>query len=34
VSPGIDEVMITLGRERVIKRLDDAVAAIVGGAAA
>jgi len=34
VSPGIDEVMITLGRERVIKRLEDAVAAIAAGAAA
>jgi len=28
VSPGIDEVMVTLGRERVIKRLEDALALI------
>ncbi|HQJ30475.1 MAG TPA: glutamate--tRNA ligase [Syntrophales bacterium] len=28
VSPGIDEVMISLGRERVIKRLEDALALI------
>ena len=28
VSPGIDEVMVTLGKERVIKRINDAVAYI------
>ncbi len=28
VSPGIDEIMVTLGRERVLKRISDAVAYI------
>ena len=30
VSPGIDEVMVTLGKDRVIKRIQDAVAWIEG----
>ncbi len=30
VSPGIDEIMMTLGKERVIKRINDAVAYISG----
>ncbi|PKN85869.1 MAG: glutamate--tRNA ligase, partial [Deltaproteobacteria bacterium HGW-Deltaproteobacteria-1] len=28
VSPGIDEIMVTLGRERVLQRINDAVAYI------
>lgn len=28
VSPGIDEIMVTLGKEKVIKRINDAVASI------
>ncbi len=31
VSPGIDEVMITLGKDRVAKRIDDAIRLIRGG---
>lgn len=31
VSPGIDEVMVTLGKDRVIKRINDAVAYIASG---
>jgi glutamyl-tRNA synthetase len=34
VSPGIDEVMVTLGKERVIKRINDAVAYITVGSGA
>jgi len=34
VSPGIDEVMVTLGKERVIKRLEDALAIIAAEAGA
>jgi glutamyl-tRNA synthetase len=34
VSPGIDDVMITLGKERVVRRLDRAVAFISAGSAA
>ena len=32
VSPGIDEIMVTLGRDRVIQRINDAVAFIESGA--
>jgi glutamyl-tRNA synthetase len=32
VSPGIDEVMVTLGKDRVIKRINDAVAYIASSA--
>jgi glutamyl-tRNA synthetase len=32
VSPGIDEVMVTLGKDQVIKRINDAVAYIASGA--
>ncbi|HUN53558.1 MAG TPA: glutamate--tRNA ligase [Smithella sp.] len=31
VSPGIDEVMVTLGKDRVIKRINDAIAYIASG---
>ncbi|MCX5828433.1 MAG: glutamate--tRNA ligase, partial [Deltaproteobacteria bacterium] len=31
VSPGIDDVMITLGKERVVRRLEKAVAFITSG---
>lgn len=31
VSPGIDEVMITLGKERVVKRIGDAIRFVRGG---
>jgi len=32
VSPGIDEIMVTLGKDRVIQRINDAVAFIESGA--
>jgi glutamyl-tRNA synthetase len=32
VSPGIDEIMVTLGKDKVIKRISDAVAFIESGA--
>ena len=32
VSPGIDEVMVTLGKDRVIKRINDAIAYIESSA--
>jgi len=33
VSPGIDEVMVTLGKERVIKKIHKAIAYSLPGAA-